>query len=212
MFEFPKWKFGLVAALVLLAALYALPNVFPEQPAIQISANRGQVVDEVLQGRVEGALKGKEIAYFGLERTEDRLSVRFADADLQLKGADVLRDELGATHTVALNLASTVPHWLQVIGARPMTLGLDLQGGVHFLMEVDQQAARDKLEDRYVNDIYTILRAEKIAYRSVSRTRDGLSIQLLTPEDRVKAVASIATQAPDLLLDEATGDQTSILA
>ena len=212
MFDFPKWKFGLVVVLVLLAGIYALPNVFPEQPAIQISANRGSVIDEVLQGRVEGALKGKEIAFFGVERTDDRLSLRFADTDLQLKGADALRDELGATHTVALNLASTVPQWLQAIGARPMTLGLDLQGGVHFLMEVDQQAARDKLEDRFVNDLYTILRGEKVAYRSVSRSRDGLLIQLLTAEDRAKAVAAIGTQAPDLLLDEPSGDRTSILA
>ena len=94
MFDFPKWKLGLVAVLVILAALYALPNAFPEQPAIQISANRGSTIDDVLQGRVEGTLKGKEIAFFGVERTAESLMVRFTDADLQLKGADALRDEL----------------------------------------------------------------------------------------------------------------------
>jgi preprotein translocase subunit SecD len=213
MFDFPKWKLGLVAALVILAAFYALPNAFPDQPAIQISANRGSSIDDVLQGRVEGTLKGKELAFFGLERSEDRLMVRFADADLQLKAADALRDELKEKFTVALNLASTVPGWLQAIGARPMTLGLDLQGGVHFLMEVDQEAARVKLEDRYVNDIYQILRAEKIAYRAVSRARDGLTIQLLTAEDRNRAVTELAEQAPDLTVELVEpGDGTALFA
>jgi preprotein translocase subunit SecD len=213
MFDFPKWKLGLVVVLVVLAALYALPNAFPEQPAIQISANRGASIDEVLQGRVEGTLKGKELAFFGLERSADRLMVRFADADLQLKAADALRDELKEKYIVALNLASTVPGWLQAIGARPMTLGLDLQGGVHFLMEVDQEAARTKLEDRYVNDIYQILRTEKIAYRSVSRARDGLTIQLLSAEDRTRAIAELAEQAPDLTVEVVEpGDGTALFA
>ncbi len=212
MFDFPKWKLGLVVVLVLLAAVYALPNVFPEQPAIQISANRGSTIDEVLQGRVEGTLKGKEIPYFQVERTEERLTVRFPDADHQLKGADALREELKEKYTVALNLASTVPAWLSAVGARPMTLGLDLQGGVHFLMEVDQQAARAKLEDRYVNDLYTILRAGKVAYKSVTRARDGLVVELVTPEDKAKAMAEIAEQSPDLLLESPAGSTTTLLA
>jgi preprotein translocase subunit SecD len=213
MFDLPKWKLGLVAVLVLLAGLYALPNAFPEQPAIQISPNRGSSIDDVLQGRVEGTLKGKELAYFGLERSDNQLMVRFADADLQLKGADALRDELKEKYTVALNLASTVPGWLRAIGGRPMTLGLDLQGGVHFLMEVDQEAARSKLEDRYVNDIYQILRSEKIAYRSVARARDGLTIQLLTAEDRTRALAELAEQAPDLIVELVEpGDGTALFA
>jgi preprotein translocase subunit SecD len=213
MFDFPKWKFGLVAALILLAAVYALPNAFPSQPAIQISANRGSTVDDVLQGRVEGSLKGKDIPYFGVTRTNDRLMVRFADADLQLKASDTLREDLGDKFIVALNLASTVPPWLQAIGAKPVTKGLDLQGGVHFLMEVDQQAARDKLEERYVNDLYQIMRAEKIAYRSVARTSDGLLIQLVTAEDAAKAVTELADKAPDLAVTPVDGGTgTALLA
>lgn len=212
MFDFPKWKFGLVAALILLAALYALPNVFPSQPAIQISANRGSTIDDVLQGRVEGTLKGKEVPYLAVERSDSQLLVRFHDADQQLKGADALREDLKDQFTVALNLASTVPGWLQAVGARPMTLGLDLQGGVHFLMEVDQQAARDKLEDRYVAELYQILRSEKIAYKSVSRGGGGLSIQLASAEDRERAQAEIATQSPDLILDEADAGSSALFA
>lgn len=213
MFEFPKWKVGLVAILVLLSALYSLPNIYPQQPAIQISANRGSTVDDILQGRVEGALKGKKIDYFGLERTADRLIVRFADPDRQLFAQSALTEDLGDKYTVAMNLASTVPAWLQAIGAKPMTLGLDLQGGVHFLMEVDQNAAREKLEDRYVNDIYVALRAGKLAYRGVTRSPGGLLVQLVTSDDRAKAMEALAKEVPDVILEEIQGgDANSILA
>ncbi len=212
MFDFPKWKLGLVVALVFLAAIYALPNAFPQQPAIQISANRGATIDDILQGRVEAALKAKEVPYFGVVRTEDRLMVRFPDADHQLKGADIVREELIKTHTVALNLASTVPAWLQAIGARPMTLGLDLQGGVHFLMQVDEKAARDKLENRYITELYQILRSKDIAYRSVTRSPDGLTIQLVSAEDRTRALTEIGLQSPDLVLDAVRGEGFVLLA
>lgn len=213
MFEFPKWKLGLVALLISLAVLYALPNVFPEQPAIQISANRGAVIDDVLQGKVEGSLKGGELAYFGLERDERHLLVRFPDAEVQLKAQTLLSDELGDRYTVAMNLASTVPAWLESLGGKPMTLGLDLMGGVHFLMEVDQAAARDKIEERYVTELYQILRGEKIAYRSVTRSPGGLLVQLVAPEDRSRAVEVITRATTDLELDSDGGAAgTSILA
>ncbi len=211
MFDFPKWKFGLVVGLVLLATLYSLPNLFPQEPAIQISANRGATIDEVLQGRVEGALKGKKIEYFGLVRSDNRLMVRLPSADAQLLAQTTLSEELDDKYTVAMNLASTVPGWLQALHAKPMTLGLDLQGGVHFLMEVDQKAARDQLEERYVSELYQLLRTEKIAYRSVTRTRDGLSIQLLSPEDRAKALAQVTSKSPDLLAEEAAAGDPNVL-
>mgnify|MGYP000095739030 CR=1 FL=1 len=211
MFDFPKWKLGLVVVLVLLAALYTLPNFFPAQPSILIAPNRGAVIDEALQGRVEGTLKGKKIAYFAVERSENRLSVRFADADVQLAAADALRTDLGDDFTVALNLASTVPGWLAAIGGKPITLGLDLQGGIHFLMEVDQQAARQKLEDRYVSELYQLLRAEKIAYKSVTRTSDGLLVNLVAPADRAKAIPLITEKSPDLIVEEVTGGEGASL-
>ena len=212
MFEYPKWKLGLVVVLIVLAGLYALPNAFPDEPAIQISASRGSTVDAVLQGRVEGTLKGNDIPYFGLVRTDDRLMVRFADADLQLKASSALKEDLGQKFIVALNLASTVPNWLSTIHARPVTKGLDLQGGVHFLMEVDQQAARTKLEERYVGELYQILRTAKIAYRSVNANRDGLSIELITNADRERAVTELADQSPDLIIEEAVSSDTLLLA
>lgn len=202
MYDVPKWKLGFVAALVLIAALYALPNAFPSQPAVQISANRGAVVDAALQGRVEGALKGHEIEFAKLERTDDRLLVRFNDNDTQTQASDVLLRELGDRYTVALNLATTVPAWMQAIYAKPLSLGLDLRGGVHFLMEVDQEAAREKMEERYVSDLYQLMRSQQIAYRAVTRNREGLLIQLVSAEDRSKALSVISRDAPDLIIDE----------
>lgn len=205
MFDFPKWKLGLVVVLVLLAALYTLPNLFPAQPSVLIAPNRGAVIDESFQGRIEGTLKGKKIEYFGLTRTDTRLSLRFHDPDVQLAAADALRVELKDDYTVALNLASTVPGWLAAIGGKPITLGLDLQGGIHFLMEVDQQAARQKLEERYVSELYQLLRTDKIAYKSVTRTSDGLLVNLVTPADRTKAGPLITEKSPDLLVEAVPG-------
>jgi len=207
MFDFPKWKLGLVVVLVLLAALYTLPNIYLPQPSLLIAPNRDKVIDEAFQGRVEGTLKGKEIAYFNVERGDNRLSVRFHDADVQLRAAEALRDDLKDDYTVALNLASTVPGWLAAIGGKPLTLGLDLQGGIHFLMEVDQQSARHKLEERYVSEIYQLLRADKIAYKSVTRTADGLLINLVSPADRSKAVPLLTEKAPDLMVTEVPGGE-----
>jgi preprotein translocase subunit SecD len=213
MFEIPKWKLGLVALLVILAALYALPNVFPEQPAIQISANRGAVIDDVLQAKVEGSLKGADLPYFGLERDERHLLVRFPDNEVQLKAQTLLSDNLGDRYTVAMNLASTVPAWLESLGGKPMTLGLDLMGGVHFLMEVDQAAAREKIEERYVTELYQTLRGAKIAYRSVTRSPGGLLVQLVAAEDRARAIEAITRATTDLELDTDAGPAgTSILA
>jgi preprotein translocase subunit SecD len=213
MFEFPKWKLGLVALLVFLAALYALPNIFPEQPAIQISANRGAMIDDVLQGKVEGSLKGAGLPYFGLERDERHLLVRFPDPEVQLKAQTLLSDALGDRYVVAMNLASTVPAWLQALGGKPMTLGLDLRGGVHFLMEVDQAAAREKIEERYATELRQILRGEKIAYRRVTRTPGGLLVEGLAPEERSRAIEVITRATSDLELDSDAGSTgTSILA
>lgn len=207
MYDVPKWKLGLVVVLVVLAALYALPNAFPSQPAVQISANRGAVIDEALQGKVEGALKGRGIEVLKIERSADRLLARFADTEIQAKAQDALKSDLGDRYNVALNLAQTVPGWLAALRAKPLSLGLDLRGGVHFLMEVDQNAAREKLEERYISDLYQLMRSEKIAYRSVTRSRDGLAIQLVTAEDRSRALTEISRNAPDLVVDEASGSE-----
>jgi preprotein translocase subunit SecD len=202
MIDFPRWKLALLGLVLLAGVLYALPNLFPQDLAVQVSANRGAVLDEAVRERVEGALQKAGTSTKGITLEESRLLVRLADSDTQLKAAELLRAELGDAYTVALNLASTVPAWLRLIRGTPMTLGLDLQGGVHFLMEVDQAAAKTKREDAYADEIRATLRDAQIRYSDVSRSGDGVLVKLNNAADRSKALTLLARQMPKLVFSE----------
>ena len=175
MTEFPRWKYALVALVIALGLLYALPNIFPKQPAVQISANRGATVDAALKETVQGELEKQKLAFKQVELDGDRLLVRFADTVSQTSGADALRTSLGENYNVALNLASTVPNWLRAIHADSMPLGLDLQGGVHFLMQVDQSAVTEKQDARAASDIGQLLKDKKFDGYKVTRSAQGVS-------------------------------------
>ncbi|HEX6833739.1 MAG TPA: protein translocase subunit SecD [Rudaea sp.] len=192
--DFPKWKYALIGIVLLLGFLYALPNVFPSVPAVQISANREGKVDEALKEKVLGVLQTKKIDFKDVQLLGDRLLARFANPDLQLQAQDALKSDLGENYIVAPNLASTVPGWLKAIGANAMPLGLDLQGGVHFLMEIDQKAALDKMAQRYVDDIRTALRKANVKYDSVNNGAQGVTITLKSEADRKQAGEVIAKE------------------
>ena len=141
--------------------------------------------------------------------------VRFADEGTQLKAQDVVKEALGRTHTVALNLAPATPGWLRTLGAEPMFLGLDLRGGVHFLMQVDMEAAIVKAEERYVSDIRTQLRDERIRYRTITRRRDGgLLIRFRDAEQRRLGIIEIEDSFTDLELEQpgSESDEFPLLA
>ncbi len=203
--DFPKWKYALVSLVLVLGVLFALPNLFPQQPAVQISANRGAAVDDALKEKVTGVLQTKTLDFKSVEQNGDRLLVRFSNTEVQLQSADALRSELGDKYVVALNLASTVPTWLRAIGANSMPLGLDLQGGVHFLMEIDQTAALEKQEVRYVDDIRAALLKGGVHYQSVSRSPQGVVVALRSETDKQKAGEIIAADVnkPEKLGDAA---------
>ncbi|MDQ2694294.1 MAG: protein translocase subunit SecD [Pseudomonadota bacterium] len=171
--RYPLWKYLLIGLVTVVGMLYALPNLFGEDPAVQISPSRGAVVDQALHGRVASALDNARLAYRRLELTPGRLLVRFADTETQLKAADVLQQALGGDFVVALNLAPSTPGWLQALNMRPMYLGLDLRGGVHFLMEVDMNAVVRQAEESYVNDVRTLLRDQRVRYATVGRSPGG---------------------------------------
>jgi len=192
--EFSKWKYFLVAAVILLGVIYALPIVFPQQPAVQISANRGATVDAALKEKVLGVLQTKKIEFKDVELNGDRLLARFPNTEVQLAASDALKSELGDQYIVALNLASTVPGWLRAIGANRMPFGLDLQGGVHFLMEVDQKAALAKMQQRYVDDIRAALRTAKIRTDSITAGPAGITIVAKSDADRQQAANVIAKE------------------
>jgi preprotein translocase subunit SecD len=206
MMNYPKWKYALVALVVLVAAFYAAPNLYPEDPAIQISANRGSVVDEAFRERVQGILDARQLPYSRLEIVEGKLMAHFGNTDVQLRASEALREELGEQYTSALNLASTVPPWLSMFGGKSMVMGLDLQGGIHFTMEVDQRASQERLEARVVEDIRVLLRERRIRYKGVSRGSQGsVSVVLRSAEDRNAAQDVIASQLPELVLNQGAG-------
>ena len=175
--HFPLWKNILILLILGLAAIYALPNFFGEDPSVQLSPARGSALDQALVTQSEKALADAGLKAKAVELSEKRLLVRFADTDAQLKAADALKAAYGDRYTVALNLAPATPSWLRKIGADPMYLGLDLRGGVHFMMQVDMEAAIKQAEERYAEDIRTMLRDSKIQYLSVDRDNHAIQIK-----------------------------------
>ncbi len=202
--DFAKWKYILVAVVVLFGLVYATPILYSPQLAVQVSANRGATVDEALKEKVLGILQTKKIQFDDVELNGDRLLARFPNTDVQLAASDALKTDLGDQYVVALNLASTVPGWLRAIGANRMPLGLDLQGGVHFLMEVDSKEALAKMQQRYVDDIRAALRNAKIRYESVNPGAQGIVAVLRSDEDRKQAGNIIAKEVNQ---PEKLGDQ-----
>lgn len=205
MLEFPRWKYVVILIVLALSTLYALPNIYQKDPAIQITANRGGQIDDALRDRVLAELNKAGITTIGAEKEGDSLIVRLSDLKSQSAASDALRDSVGENYTVALNLASTVPDWLANLGGRPMVLGLDLQGGVHFVLQVDQKAALDKRLDAYTEDVRSTLRDARIAYQSVERRADNTIVANLSPsagEDAgTRARAALAKAQPTLGYD-----------
>ncbi|QNR96088.1 protein translocase subunit SecD [Stenotrophomonas sp. 169] len=181
MLEFPRWKYVVILIVLAISALYAMPNIYQKDPAVQITANRGGLVDSALRDRVLADLKAAGVTPMAAEVEGENLIVRLPDIQAQTAANDVLKQSVGEDYVVALNLASTVPDWLSNLGARPMTLGLDLQGGVHFVLQVDQRAALDKRLDSYTEDVRTSLRDARIPYQSVERRGDNTIVANLSP-------------------------------
>lgn len=213
MSDFPRWKYALVALVMLFGIIYALPNAFPPVPAVQVTANRdAPPINQAVQQKVEAALTAKKIAVTDVFVEGDHLLATFANSDVQKSGADEIKAALGDGYTVAFKLQSNVPSWLGAIGARSMPLGLDLQGGVHFLMQVDQKDAIEKQENSYADDIRSLLRDKNIRYESVTRSAvsgQGIAVILRSDADRKTASDAIANEYTDLNVADgaSTGDR-----
>ncbi|MFC5524984.1 protein translocase subunit SecD [Rhodanobacter ginsengisoli] len=216
MSDFPRWKYALVALVMLFGLLYALPNAFPPVPAVQVTANRGAApIDQAIQQKVSQALTQQHIAFGKVIVEGDHLLTTFADSDVQKSGLDAIKSLLGDGYTVAFKLQSVVPGWLRAIGARSMPLGLDLQGGVHFLMQVDENDAIDKQESSYADDIRSLLRDKNIRYESVARNTvrgQGITVILRSEADRTTASDAIANEYTDLNVSNgpSTGDRFAL--
>ncbi|MGY1410274.1 MULTISPECIES: protein translocase subunit SecD [unclassified Luteimonas] len=195
MLEFPRWKYALIVIVVLFSTLYALPNLYQKDPSVQVTKNRpGAVVDEALVQRVEGLLSEAGITPRSVTLEGDQVLIRLPDAPTQTRASDVLRPALGQDFSAALNLVPTTPAWLESLGGRPMSLGLDLQGGVHFMMQVDQKAALEKRLDGYADTIRTTLREARIGYTGADRRPDGtIQVTLANAADAARARGAIVT-------------------
>jgi len=205
--RYPAWKYALVAAVIVLGAVYASPNLFGDDPSVQVSSSRGTGLESGLVDSIEQTLVAENLRPQRIESAEDRVLIRYEDPDYQVRAADVLKEELGDRYTVALNLAPATPAPLRALNARPMVLGLDLQGGVHFLMEVDMQAALKDQRERYVGDIRDVLREERIRYESVRVSGKAILVALRDPAKIDSAMRAINEQNPDLEVRTTETDQ-----
>lgn len=185
--KYPLWKNLLVIFVVLLAALYALPNIYGEDPAVQISANRNATIDTSTMDRVKNSLENVGIQAKSIALEEEQLLVRLNSDDEQLKARETILESLGDNYIVALNLAPATPEWLKSVGAQPMKLGLDLRGGVHFLMEIDMDEAVRKIVDGMKDTIRAELREERIRYSAVRVNDTTVEIELRNEEAYVQA-------------------------
>ena len=187
--KYPLWKYILVVMVLAIGGLYSAPNLYGEDPAIQVSGLRGAEVNALILDSVVAKLDEANIGYKKSELENGRILIRLNNEDDQLKAKEAIADSLGDSYVVALNLAPATPAWLEAFGAGPLKLGLDLRGGVHFLMEVDMDEAMNKQYTQMVQDFRSDLREEKIRYRGVKRdvARDAVIIQVRNEEDLSKA-------------------------
>lgn len=201
--RYPAWKYLFIAVSILLGLLYTLPNFYGESPAVQISPLRNAAkADTGLLNRVEEALKKADLPTTGMFLEGGSIKVRFTDTDTQIRARDALQSLLGNGYMVALNLLPNSPQWLTSVGALPMYLGLDLRGGVHFLLEVDMKGALSKALDRFGSDIRGSLREKKIPYAGLDKRGSLIVVKFRNAESRAQAEAEIKKNYPDLDLRE----------
>ena len=201
--RFPLWKYLFIAIVLLISVIYALPNFYGEVPAVQISPTRAAFkADNTLMREVEDELNAAHIAYNSVFLDGNSVKIRFANADLQLSAKDLLQTRFADGYSVALNLLSASPAWLTAIGAKPMYLGLDLRGGVHFLLQVDMQAALDNAVERNTGDLRSQLREQNIRYTGITRDHQIITIHFSDAATRAVASQFINKNFPDLVLSE----------
>ncbi|MDP2433096.1 MAG: protein translocase subunit SecD [Pseudomonadota bacterium] len=201
--RYPLWKYLVIGAALLISFVYTLPNFFGEVPAVQVMPVRTtEKVDTGLMRRVESSLTAAGIASTGVAMDERGVKARFAGTDVQLKAKDALQAALGPGYTVALNLLPASPQWLASLGAKPMNMGLDLRGGVHFLLQVDMPKALEKAAERYQGDIRTLLRENKVRYTGIGREGDRVDVKFRDAVQRDAARKVIETAYSELQLDD----------
>ena len=210
--RYPTWKYSLIAVIILIGLLYTIPNFFGESPAVQVSPAKSSLkADAVLLNKVEATLKLANVPFNGIYLDASGVKVRFANPEAQIKAKDKLIANLGKDYTVALNLLSQTPNWLLGIGAKPMYLGLDLRGGVHFLLQVDMKAALDKSAESNVGDFRTALRREKVNYFGISREGQKVEVRFTNIKELEAGRKVLSKDYPDLTFNDSTDGKEQVL-
>ncbi|WP_345779271.1 protein translocase subunit SecD [Vibrio sp. Isolate25] len=205
--RYPLWKYLMVVLTIAIAALYALPNIYGEDPAIQVTGARGASVDMSTLDSVTEALDEKGLSHKSIALENGSILVRFNDTDTQISARDVINEALGKDKIVALNLAPATPDWLEAVGAAPMKLGLDLRGGVHFLMEVDMDAAMEKLVGQQEEAFRSELREADIRYRTIRTLgKDAVEIHLRNETQLADAKRIMQQNHPDMTFVDSDAD------
>jgi preprotein translocase subunit SecD len=217
--RYPLWKYAILVVALLIGVLYTLPNFFGEDPAVQVSSARSSVrVDESTRARIEQVLAQAGIQPQSVVLDGTSVKVRLDTTDQQLKAKDAIQRALApdpndAGYVVALNLLSKTPAWMLSLGAQPMYLGLDLRGGVHFMLQVDMQAALTKKAESFAGDLRTMLRDRNIRHAGINRNGQAVEINFRDPAALTAARGVLADQFPDLLVaDRVQGDTTQLVA
>ncbi|EKA3901028.1 protein translocase subunit SecD [Vibrio cholerae] len=209
--RYPLWKYLMVMLTIAVAALYALPNIYGEDPAIQITGARGASVDMSTLDAVTDALNKAQLSQKSIALQNGSILVRFNDTDTQISARDIISEALGKDKIVALNLAPSTPDWLESIGAAPMKLGLDLRGGVHFLMEVDMDAAMEKLVSQQEEAFRSDLRDEKIRYRAIRPLSDAVEVTLRDAEQLAQTKLLLESKHRDMTFTTSESDGRFVL-
>ncbi|MCG6942031.1 MAG: protein translocase subunit SecD [Thiohalocapsa sp.] len=201
--RYPLWKNLLILAVVLVGLLYALPNLFPQDPSIQIKGTRENPVTEASAAEISAALENAQVPVKAIEPMEgDKLLVRFRRPSEQLRGSEVLEQTLSDRYNSALTTSPDLPGWLKALGAEPMFLGLDLRGGIYVLIDVDMDAAVDQALERYTGDMRTELRKQKVRYLTITRDAGRIAVRFKDEASRDEARKVIHREFRDLTLED----------
>ena len=211
--QYPLWRYLLLIAIITIGAIYAAPNLFGTNHALQISARRSAPVDAALQATIMQALTSAGAPAAASELSANRLLLRFSDAAQRTKASSALASALDPKkYIVALNLAPRTPGWLLWLGGKPMYMGLDLRGGVHFLMEVDVDAVSKQSDERFVSELRTALREENIRYRTINRLPSGgVAAGFLDPEVKARAQEFVRDEFPALTIADRSSADAQLL-
>lgn len=208
--RYPVWVNVLILTVLAFGIIYSLPNFYGEDPSVQLSPSRNAKIDQSVQLQIEKLLGDNGLEVKASELNDKRILIRFNDTDTQIKADELLKTNMGNNYSVALNLAPATPGWLRAIGAKPMYLGLDLRGGVHFMLQVDMDAAVSQAQDRYAEDIRTNLRESKIRYLSVERDKATIVVKFQDAQTLAQGHDVIKKEIRGLILNVLDKDLTIV--